>query len=101
VAVKLRVDPDSLSRYKASGPGYQTRMQEALRRAAPKAPREATRAVAGMDVERFGYGSTKKTRTAAKKTRETVGKIRETAPEVVGRNAERPTTRHPPPKGKR
>ena len=32
-AVKLRLDPDVLERWRASGPGWQTRMNEALRRA--------------------------------------------------------------------
>jgi uncharacterized protein (DUF4415 family) len=35
-AVKLRLDPDVLERWRASGPGWQTRMNEALRRAAPR-----------------------------------------------------------------
>lgn len=32
-AVKLRLDPDVLERWRASGPGWQTRMNDALRRA--------------------------------------------------------------------
>jgi uncharacterized protein (DUF4415 family) len=32
VAVKLRIDPDVLEAYKATGPGWQTRMNEVLRR---------------------------------------------------------------------
>ncbi|WP_118138347.1 BrnA antitoxin family protein [Oceanicella sp. SM1341] len=34
VAVSLRLDPEVVSRFKAGGPGWQTRMNEALRRAA-------------------------------------------------------------------
>ena len=33
IAVKLRIDPETLAAFKASGPGWQTRMNEALRRA--------------------------------------------------------------------
>lgn len=33
-AISLRVDPDVLSWYKATGDGWQTRMNEALRKAA-------------------------------------------------------------------
>lgn len=32
-AVKLRLDPDVLERWRASGPGWQTRMNDTLRRA--------------------------------------------------------------------
>ena len=32
--VKLRIDPDVVAAFKAGGPGWQTRMNEALRRAA-------------------------------------------------------------------
>ena len=31
-AITLRIDPDILARYKATGPGWQSRMNEALRR---------------------------------------------------------------------
>ena len=34
VDVKLRIDPDVLEAFKAEGPGWQTRMNDALRRAA-------------------------------------------------------------------
>ena len=34
--VKLRLDPDVLAAWRASGPGWQTRMNEALRRAMPE-----------------------------------------------------------------
>ena len=34
VDIKLRIDPDVLDAFKAGGPGWQTRMNEALRRAA-------------------------------------------------------------------
>ena len=34
VAVSLRLDPEIVSRFKAEGPGWQTRMNEALRQAA-------------------------------------------------------------------
>lgn len=34
VAVSLRLDPDVVLRFKAEGPGWQTRMNEALRHAA-------------------------------------------------------------------
>lgn len=37
VAISLRVPPETLVRWKASGPGWQTRMVEALRAAAPRA----------------------------------------------------------------
>src|SRR5262245_11049022 len=36
-AIKLRVDPDVLEVYRATGPGWQTRMNEALRTVAYKA----------------------------------------------------------------
>lgn len=32
-AVKLRIDPDVIDRFKAGGPGWQSRMNEALRKA--------------------------------------------------------------------
>lgn len=32
-AVKLRIDPDVIDRFKADGPGWQSRMNEALRKA--------------------------------------------------------------------
>ena len=31
-AITLRIDPDILARYKATGPGWQSRMNDALRR---------------------------------------------------------------------
>ncbi len=34
VEIKLRIDPDVLEAFKAGGPGWQTRMHDALRRAA-------------------------------------------------------------------
>ena len=37
VAVTLRLDPDVVSAFKATGPGWQTKMNDALRRAKPKA----------------------------------------------------------------
>ena len=36
VPVTLRVDPDTLAAYKATGAGWQTRMNEALRKGKPK-----------------------------------------------------------------
>jgi len=39
VEIKLRVDPDVLAAYRASGPGWQTRMQAALREHMPKRAR--------------------------------------------------------------
>jgi len=33
VAVSLRIDPEVVSKFKAAGPGWQTRMNEALRHA--------------------------------------------------------------------
>lgn len=33
-AIKLRLDPDVITHFRASGPGWQTRMNEALRKAA-------------------------------------------------------------------
>jgi uncharacterized protein (DUF4415 family) len=33
-AIKLRIDPDVLAHFRATGPGWQTRINEALRRAA-------------------------------------------------------------------
>ncbi|KLK91413.1 hypothetical protein AA309_20150 [Microvirga vignae] len=41
VAVKLRIDPDVLEAYKATGPGWQTRMSEALRKGLGKKPKAA------------------------------------------------------------
>jgi uncharacterized protein (DUF4415 family) len=35
-AVKLRLDADILERWRASGPGWQTRINAALRKAAPR-----------------------------------------------------------------
>ena len=35
-AVKLRIDVDVLARFRASGPGWQTRMNDVLRRHAPR-----------------------------------------------------------------
>ncbi|WP_267897132.1 BrnA antitoxin family protein [Thalassococcus profundi] len=34
MAVSLRLDPEIVARFKASGPGWQTRMNDALREAA-------------------------------------------------------------------
>jgi uncharacterized protein (DUF4415 family) len=45
IPVLLRVDPDVLARFRASGPGWQTRMNAALRKAAGL-PRESPRAAA-------------------------------------------------------
>ncbi|MCJ2054243.1 BrnA antitoxin family protein [Methylobacterium sp. J-070] len=41
IAISLRVDPDVLAAYKAGGPGWQTRMNEALARGAPRGPDRA------------------------------------------------------------
>lgn len=38
VAIKLRLDPDVVEKFRASGPGWQTRMNDALRQAAPPSP---------------------------------------------------------------
>lgn len=38
VKVQLRIPPDLVSRWKATGPGWQTRMVEALQQAAPSEP---------------------------------------------------------------
>jgi uncharacterized protein (DUF4415 family) len=35
VAISLRIEPEALERWKASGPGWQTRMGEALNKLAP------------------------------------------------------------------
>lgn len=35
VSVTLRIDPDVLAKFKAGGPGWQSRMNEALRKAKP------------------------------------------------------------------
>lgn len=40
-AVKLRLDPDVLERWRASGPGWQTRINAALRKAAPRRRKKA------------------------------------------------------------
>ena len=40
-AIKLRIDPDVVEHFRATGPGRQTRMNEALRRAA-KLPKRKT-----------------------------------------------------------
>ena len=37
VPITLRIDPDTLAAYKATGAGWQTRMNEALRKGKPKA----------------------------------------------------------------
>ena len=37
VSISLRIPPDTLARWKASGPGWQTRMAAALARTAPRA----------------------------------------------------------------
>lgn len=39
--LSLRLPPETIARWKATGPGWQTRMAEALEKAAPKAPRAA------------------------------------------------------------
>jgi uncharacterized protein (DUF4415 family) len=39
--LSLRLPPQVIARWKATGPGWQTRMAEALERSAPKAPRTA------------------------------------------------------------
>jgi uncharacterized protein (DUF4415 family) len=45
VPVTLRVDPDTLAAYKATGTGWQTRMNEALRKGKPQvSPLERKRA---------------------------------------------------------
>ena len=38
VSISLRIPPEVLARWKASGPGWQTRMVAALSRAAPSKP---------------------------------------------------------------
>ncbi|WP_044561485.1 BrnA antitoxin family protein [Azospirillum sp. B4] len=38
VKVMLRLDPDVVEAFRATGPGWQTRMNDALRAAAPKPP---------------------------------------------------------------
>lgn len=38
VSISLRIPPEVLARWKASGPGWQTRMVAALSRAAPRRP---------------------------------------------------------------
>jgi uncharacterized protein (DUF4415 family) len=43
IPVLLRVDPDVLARFRASGPGWQTRMNAALRKAAGL-PKDSPRA---------------------------------------------------------
>jgi uncharacterized protein (DUF4415 family) len=40
--LSLRLPPDVIARWKASGPGWQTRMAEALEKSAPKLRRPAT-----------------------------------------------------------
>jgi uncharacterized protein (DUF4415 family) len=35
-AIKLRIDPDVLAHFRATGPGWQTRINDALRRAAKR-----------------------------------------------------------------
>jgi uncharacterized protein (DUF4415 family) len=37
--LSLRLPPEIIARWKATGPGWQTRMAEALEKTAPKAPR--------------------------------------------------------------
>lgn len=44
-AVKLRIDIDVLARFRASGPGWQTRMNDVLRRHAPRKTKNSVTAV--------------------------------------------------------
>jgi uncharacterized protein (DUF4415 family) len=39
VSISLRIPPETLARWKASGPGWQTRMAAALTKASPRARR--------------------------------------------------------------
>ncbi|MHB8746525.1 MAG: BrnA antitoxin family protein [Gammaproteobacteria bacterium] len=41
VSISLRIPPQTLARWKASGPGWQTRMAAALTKASPRARRRA------------------------------------------------------------
>lgn len=36
VAIKLRIDPDIIEAFRSTGPGWQTRMNDALRKEMPK-----------------------------------------------------------------
>ncbi len=40
VAISLRIPPETLARWKASGPGWQTRMAAVLTRASPRSHRK-------------------------------------------------------------
>lgn len=44
VSISLRIPPETLARWKASGPGWQTRMAMALTKASPRAQRIAGKA---------------------------------------------------------
>jgi uncharacterized protein (DUF4415 family) len=43
----LRIDPDVLAAFKAQGPGWQSRMQETLKRAASRLSKRKSRRKAG------------------------------------------------------
>jgi uncharacterized protein (DUF4415 family) len=64
IAVKIRVAPDVLAAYQAGGPGWQTRMHEALRKGAPdllrspeKPPHLATSSKRSSKVAKASSGS--------------------------------------------
>ncbi len=42
VSISLRIPPETLARWKASGPGWQTRMAAALTKASPRSRRRMT-----------------------------------------------------------
>jgi uncharacterized protein (DUF4415 family) len=44
VSISLRIPPETLARWKASGPGWQTRMAAALTKASPRSRRRAVAA---------------------------------------------------------
>lgn len=44
VSISLRIPPQTLARWKATGPGWQTRMAAALTKASPRARRRGTTA---------------------------------------------------------
>ena len=58
LAVTLRLDPDTLARFKAQGPDWRTRMSEALKRAreADRAGRACDRRARSSEVLRAGQG---------------------------------------------
>jgi len=62
-AIKLRIDPDVLAHFRATGPGWQTRINEALRRAVQTAEKAAPPKVRGRTSKRIGPKAPSSTKT--------------------------------------